>query len=569
MYNKRYKFPSRAWFALGLFVFVWGLFRGTSELHAGERPNILIIFVDDMGFSDLGCYGGEIETPNLDRLSENGLRFTEFYNTSRCCPSRASLLTGLYSHQTGIGMMVYRDFGEGYRRNIHRGNVTFAEVLKTAGYQTMLSGKWHVGHSDLNARPEVRGFDRSTAIYAHVDSYWKVLRGCDIYRDNELFIKAQEHPRNPYRKDGYFYITDFFTDVALDYIGQAQKNPEDPWLLHLCYNVPHFPLETPDDLIEKYRGRYRKGWDVMREEKLVRMKRMGLVGDTQTLPRIHGFVNHKIDGFNKVGVRTELLPSWDSLSAEEQDELDFRRAMYAGQIDNMDQNIGRIVEKLKTTGALDNTLIFFMSDNGCSGELGHFGMNWGDYHSGNYAEWKRKSGWSISQGQCWAAYSNTPFRMYKKFVHEGGIASPMIVHWPKGIKSRGDVVAGVPFHLIDVMPTLCDVAGVEYPEEFNGNRIPAMEGVSMRPWFENVKASGTSRTLFWQHENHAAVREGDWKLVTLNDRDEDAWMLYNLAGDRSETFSLNEQHPGRAERMKAAWQAWAQRVQAVPFPEQR
>ena len=210
-----------------------------------------------------------------------------------------------------------------------------------------------------------------------------------------------------------------------------------------------------------------------------------------------------------------------------------------------------------------------MSDNGCSGELGHFGMNWGDYHSGNYAEWKRKSGWSISQGQCWAAYSNTPFRMYKKFVHEGGIASPMIVHWPKGIKSRGGVVAGVPFHLIDVMPTLCDVAGVEYPENFNGNRIPAMEGVSMRPWFENVKASRTSRTLFWQHENHAAVREGDWKLVTLNDRDEDAWMLYNLAGDRSETFSLNEQHPGRAERMKAAWQAWAQRVQAVPFPEQR
>jgi arylsulfatase len=541
----------------------------TSAANAAERPNIVIVLVDDMGYSDLGCYGGEIETPHLDHLAANGLRFTQFYNTSRCCPTRASLLTGLYQHQAGIGFMVYRDLGEGYRSNIHDRCVTLGEVLKEAGYQTMLSGKWHVGHTDPAARPEVRGFDRFTGIYAHVDSYWKVLRGCDIYRDGGLLIKAQESPTNPYTPEEEFYTTDFFTDVALDYIDQATVEPSKPFLLHLCYNVPHFPLETPDLLIEKYRGRYMKGWDVLRQEKHARMKQMGLVPEGQRLPVVKGFINNRIKGFGQVGVETDALPKWGSLPAADQRELDFRRAMYAGQIDRLDQNIGRLLRRLQERGVYENTVILFLSDNGCSGELDLFGMNWGKYHSKNYEEWRKKGGWSISQGQCWAAYSNTPFRKYKKFVHEGGIASPLIVHWPEGIKNQGAIVSKQFFHLIDIMPTLCDFAGATYPEQHQGRAIPPMEGISMLPYILDPDAAAERRTVFWQHENHAAIRDGDWKLVTVNDRSSDQWELYNLSRDRSETENLAASQTEKVELLKQKWALWAKRVHATPFPEQR
>jgi len=246
------------------------------------RPNIVILFADDLGYSDLGCFGGEIQTPHLDRLAAGGLRLAQFYNTARCCPARASLLTGLYPHQAGIGLMVYRDSGEGYRGNLNDRCVTFGEVLGSAGYQTMLVGKWHCGH-EPHSRPEVRGFDRFTGVYPHIDSYWKVLRACDIYRDKKLLIPAGENPVNPYHPDREFYTTDFFTDTALDYIDRARQDTSKPFLLHVCYNVPHFPLEAPDDLIEKYRGRYLKGWDTLRKEKLERMKAMGIVGPRRGL----------------------------------------------------------------------------------------------------------------------------------------------------------------------------------------------------------------------------------------------------------------------------------------------
>ncbi|MEO1525954.1 MAG: arylsulfatase [Planctomycetota bacterium] len=536
-----------------------------------QPPNIITILVDDLGFSDLGCYGGEIDTPNLDALAAGGVRFTQFYNTSRCCPSRASLLTGLYQHQAGIGHMVYRDYGPNYRKSLSQQCVTFGEVLSKAGYKTMMSGKWHVGHTDDHSRPEVRGFDRFTGIYSHVDSYWKVLKGCDIYRDGKRFIPADESPINPYRPDEEFYTTDFFTDVAIDYIEQATNdvNSEQPFLLHLCYNVPHFPLETPDELIEKYRGRYMRGWDVLREEKLDRMKRLGIVSATQTLATNKGFENRKLEGFTGVGVDTQMLPSWDSLSEDDQKELDFRRAMYAGQVDNLDQNIGRLIECLRSKSLFDNTVILFLSDNGCSGELGLFGMNWGEYRSDNYREWRKKSGWSISQGQCWASFSNTPFRKYKKFVHEGGIASPLIVHWPDGIKRRGDVCSNQIFHLIDVMPTLCEVASTRYPLTFDGKVIPPPEGISMLPYAREPGKAGTSRTLFWQHENHSAVRVGNWKLVTDNDRTTKGWELYDLNQDRSESEDLATEFPGRVKELMDKWSAWADRVGATPFPENR
>ncbi len=533
------------------------------------RPNIITILVDDLGYSDIGCFGGEIETPHLDSLAENGVRLTQFYNTSRCCPSRASLLTGLYQHQAGIGFMTYRDYGKGYRPNLNDQCVTFGEVLKSAGYQTSLSGKWHVGHTDKAARPEVRGFDKFTGIYSHVDSYWKVLKGCDIYRDQKLLIQAQENPVNPYHPEKEFYTTDFFTDVAIDYIDQSLKKPDQPFLLHLCYNVPHFPLETPEDLIEKYRGRYLKGWDVLQKEKLDRMKKMGLVSRDQVLAKNKGFVNEFINGFSSVGVDTTPLPAWDSLSEEDKKELDFRRAMYAGQVDNLDQNIGRLIQHLKQKKVFENTVIMFMSDNGCSGETGLFGMNWKKYNSSNYKRWRKIGGWSISQGQCWAAYSNAPFKKYKKFVHEGGIASPFIFHWPKGIKNKGLILKDRAFHLIDIMPTLCELAGANYPEAYRGKSIPPMEGINLLPSLLEPQSAISKRALFWQHENHSAVREGDWKLVTNDDRAENRWELYNLKGDRSESLDLAKKHPERVRALKEKWTAWAKRVDALPFPEAR
>jgi len=534
-----------------------------------QRPNIITILVDDMGFSDLGCYGGEIETPNLDALAGNGLRMAQFYNTARCCPARASLLTGLYPHQAGVGMMVYRDIGDGYLGRLNDRCVTFAEVLREAGYQTMLSGKWHTGHEPCS-RPEIRGFDRFTGIYTHIDSYFAVLPGCEIYRDGKLLIDAGEKPVNPYRPDEEFYTTDFFTDVALDYVDQALAEPDKPFLLHLCYNAPHFPVEAPDALIEKYRGRYRRGWDRLREEKLERMKAMGIVGEEQSLPRVKGFDQEEREGFCfKPSVDSAVLPKWDELSADDREELDFRRAIYAAQVERMDENVGRLVDRLREKGILDNTVILFMSDNGCSGELGRFGLNWQTYTRGNYKEWRTKGGWSISQGQCWASLSNTPLRKFKIFVHEGGIATPFIAHWPDGIADPGRIHTEGIHHLIDIMPTLCEIAGAGYPSSYDGRSITPAAGRSLMPAFRGETFDEPERTLCWQHETNAAIRRGDWKLVTSDDRDPEAWELYDLTLDRSESEDLCAERPQLVEQLKQKWQSWAEDVHAVPWPEDR
>jgi arylsulfatase len=285
---------------------------------------------------------------------------------------------------------------------------------------------------------------------------------------------------------------------------------------------------------------------------------------------VRGFDNRKRPGFSfNVTVETAPLPRWDSLSEADREELDFRRAMYAAQVDRLDQNVGRIVERLEKHGILDNTLILFFADNGCSGELGRFGMNWGKYTRANYQEWRKKGGWSVSQGQCWASYSNTPLRKYKIYVHEGGIASPFIAHWPKGIAEPGRIVREQMFHLIDIMPTLCDVAGATYPRTFEGRPITPAQGVSMVPFLTGADAEVARRTLFWQHEVNAAVREGDWKLVTVDDRDDGKWELYNLATDRSETEDLIARHPDIADRLKKAWRRWAEETNVLPFPEDR
>lgn len=593
-----------------------------AALHAeSQRPNMILILVDDMGYSDLGSYGGEIETPNLDRLAAGGVRFSQFYNNARCCPSRASLLTGLYQHQAGIGFMTYADWGAGYQGTLNQECVTLGEALKNAGYTTCVAGKWHVAaHKDPPAHslPENRGFDRSTVVRTHIDSYWKVLKGCDVYQDGKVVLPGDNDNRNlknPYHPEQDFYTTDYFTDVALDYVDGALEKSEQPFFLYLAYNVPHFPLEAPDETIAKYEAKfndpswiaeYGRGWDVMREKKLARQMALGLVGADQKLPEVSYFNNRKIMGGLQTGFEHNALPNWKDLPENIQQEVLFRRAIYNAQIDNLDENIGRLIDKLHATGVYDDTLILFMSDNGCSGEMGRFGTHflggqydhteagfengtyipgglqeseqWSHkdkvggvgYKKSNYQQWKKESGWATSQGQCWAAYSNSPLRKFKKFVHEGGIATPLIAHWPEGITAQGQIVKQQFFHFMDVMPTLLEVAGAKYPSVYQGTpRIP-LEGISMLAHMQDPNRESSERLLFWQHETHSAARKGNWKIVTDNDRaDSITWELYELTRDRSETANVADVHPQIVEELANEWRNFAARVHVTPFPERR
>ena len=602
-----------------LFSFCPSLF--AADTHHSKQPNIILILADDLGYSDLGCYGSEIETPRLNDLAENGIRFTQMYNAARCCPSRASLLTGLYQHQVGVGFMVYGNWGTGYEGSLNENGVTLGEALREAGYTTFTSGKWHAAaHRDPpdHSLPEHRGFDRSTVVRTHIDSYWKVLKGCDIYQDGKLLIPGDNDNtelKNPYQRHKDFYTTDYFTDVALEYIDGAVNDGSKPFFLYLTYNAPHFPLEAPDETIAKYESKLKDpdwlaefgdGWDQMRQKKLVRQKAMGIVPKGQQLPVVHYFNNVRVMPGMQTGTNHNPLPKWKDLPEDVKSEACFRRAIYNAQIDKMDENIGRVIDKLKAEGVYENTLILFVSDNGCSGEMGVFGTHFeggkydyaeGEFRNGeftrrgsreeggwsykdrlegvgykksNYTQWKKFSGWATSQGQGWASYSNSPFRKFKKFTHEGGIASPLIVHWPNGFRAKGEISSQPYFHFIDVMPTLLDAAGATYPKNYSGKSRLPLEGVSMLPYLREPDREMHDRPIFWQHETHAAVRRGRWKLVTDNDRTEPiVWELYDLADDRSETNNVSTQHPNIVNELSTEWNHFANRANVKPFPETR
>ncbi len=529
----------------GLFSLSFSL-AGCANVRARNtrsRPNIVLILADDMGYSDIGCYGGEIETPNLDRLAANGLRFTQFYNAARCCPTRASLLTGLYPHQADVGHMVYRDEGPGYHGRLSRNCVTLAEVLKTAGYHTMMSGKWHVGHDD-GVYPSQRGFDRFYGIHKHVDSYWKVLPGCPVFMDGKQVIAPTADPPNRLHPDQEWYTTNVFTDHALEFLDEA-AGKDAPFFLYLAYNSPHWPLEAPDADIEKYRGRYKDGWRPVREKRLQRMRKMGILKNSWALS-------------------PSDAPQWESLSEDDRDNLDFRRAIYAAQIDNMDQNIGRLIERLKKMGTYDNTLILFLSDNGCSAEPERqmFGYKFKENRIENFQQWRKQSGRSSSQGLAWANASNTPFRKYKKWTHEGGIATPLIAHWPNGINGKPRLVHD-PGHIIDVMATCVEVSGASYPEQFNGRKIQPMEGQSLVPAFKG-KEIQRKEPIFWEHEGNWAIREGNWKLVC--DGPGGPWELYDLQADRTELNNLAEENPEKVAELADKWHTWAERASVLPWP---
>lgn len=514
------------------------------SLSGASRPNILLIMADDMGYSDIGCYGGEIPTPNLDRLATEGLRFTRFYNAARCCPTRASLLTGLYPHEAGIGRMVYRNDGPGYSGRLNERCVTLAEVLQSAGYRTSMAGKWHVGHQP-GVRPTDRGFDRFYGIHRHVDSYYRVLKGCTVYLDDEEVIPETEDPTNHLRPDQDWYTTDVFTDYALSFIEEAADSGG-PFFHYLAYNAPHFPLEAPTDDIERFRGRYMDGWDVLREEKFERMLVAGIIPETAELSP------------------PENVP-WNGLSEDDRRNLDFRRAIYAAQIARMDRNIGRLLDRLEQRGILDETLILFLSDNGCSAEVGMFGMNWDENRIENWDEWREKGGWSVSQGRAWANASNAPFRLFKKWVHEGGIATPLIARGP-GVPARGGLTHEVG-HVIDVMATCCEVAGASYPSEFAGRQIRPLRGQSLVPVLNGRSRLG-HEALYWEHLRHAAIRTGRWKLVSRDD-ERLRWELYDLDADRTELVDVSSFAPNRVSDMRAQWQAWAEETNVLPWPAER
>lgn len=516
-----------------------------SLLHADDRPNIVIILADDMGFSDIGCYGSEIPTPNIDRLAAGGLRFTQFYNTGRCCPTRASLLTGLYPHEAGVGHMVYRNRGKGYLGYLNDRCVTIAELLQPAGYQTLMTGKWHVGHAK-GQWPTDRGFERFYGIHIHIDSYFKVLRGCPVYHDDQLVLPPGPDPENTLHPDEEWYTTDVFTDWGLKFLDEADR--DQPFFLYLAHNAPHWPLEAPEENIEHFRGKNLHGWDQVREDRLKRLKELDIVPTDMELPPSEN-------------------ARWSELSETDQRELDFRRAIYAAQIERLDQNVGRVIEKLQALDELDNTLILFLSDNGCSNERGMFGLNWNKFKQDNYQEWRTLSGRSVSQGQAWACASNTPFRLYKRWVHEGGISTPLIAHWPEVIEEAGGLTRQ-PGHVVDIMATCLVVAKADYPTEQNGKPIRKLQGRSLVPTLKQPDQH-VNRELFWEHEQHAAIRRGDWKLVSKNAADESQWELYNLSNDRTELKDLADRHRGLVEDLKQTWTDWANQANALPFPKDR
>ena len=505
-----------------------------SQCDAARRPNIVVLFADDMGYSDIGCFGSEIKTPNIDGLAANGLRFTHFYNTGRCCPSRASILTGLYSHQADIGHMAGETGVKGYRDRLSFNAVTLAEVLGAAGYHTIMTGKWHLGWRDEGS-PTARGFQHFYGTRGYIDSYFTVIPRTEIYLNEKLIIPPTSKPTNDLKPDEEWYTTDVFTDYAIHFIDQVRKQDDKPFFAYVAYNAPHFPLHAKDEDIKKYRGKYRDGWAKFRRQRYANLKELGIVNKDWPLSPLD-------------------VPNWESLTDKQKDDMDFKMALFAAIIDRLDQNVGRIVKHLRKIGELDNTLLVFVSDNGGTKETGLFGIKGDKNTVDNHAKWGRIGGWTSSYGQGWANLSNVPFRQYKRENHEGGVSAPFVVHWPKGFQGKGELRHQVA-HLIDLMPTFVEVSGATYPKRFKENQIHPMEGRSLVKSFRNH--STVPRTLFWEHEGNRAVREGDWKLVGSRNAD---WELYHIAKDRTELNDLSKTESRHFASLKAKWDDWANRV---------
>ncbi|MFZ1236129.1 MAG: arylsulfatase [Prevotella sp.] len=529
-----------------------------------HRPNIIIILADDLGYSDLGCYGGEIQTPNLDKLAESGVRFNHFYNTSRSCPTRASLMTGLYQHQAGIGRMTFDNNLPGYRGTLSRNAVTIAEVLKRSGYATSMVGKWHIAEtplrtdqrdwlnhqvfhdtfSDLSNYPVNRGFDKHYGVIYGVVDYF------DPFSLVEGEVAVDSVPKG-------YYMTQALSDRAVEDINQYAKGNR-PFMMYLAYTAPHWPLMALPEDIDKYKDVYQVGWEKIRNDRYERQKKMNL------FPGNSDFLSDR-----------QFKDSWESNPNKEWDAR--AMAVHAAMVDRMDRGIGQVIAALKKNGMLDNTLVLFMSDNGASNEVCE------DYSPGeNDRPDMTRDGRPIvypknkevlpgpettyaSIGARWANVANTPFRFWKAKSYEGGICTPMIAYWPKGIKKNVGGITQAYGHVMDIMATCIDLAGATYPKTYKGHTIIPMEGKSLVPIFTKGKREGHDYYGFEHFNERAFISNDGWKIVRTTNGDK--WELYNLTNDRSEKNNLSETYPDRVKSMVVQYEAWAKRCLVEPSPK--
>jgi arylsulfatase A-like enzyme len=531
-----------------------GLAHATAAPSSDHRPNIVVILLDDLGYSDLGCYGGEIHTPNIDRLAAGGLRFSRFYNASRCCPTRAALLTGLYPHQVGLAHN---------GRNLTRDGATIAELLRAAGYQTAMVGKWHLSETvplngkpaslehfgwlnhqaqrdrsfaDIASYPVNRGFER------HYGTIWGVVN----YFDPFSLVDGTEPVKSV--PDDYYY-TDEITAKSVEFVRLMAREAR-PFFLHVAHCAPHWPLHARPEDINRYRATYRQGWHALRDTRYRRQVDMALINPaTHPLPKLIG---HGRD--------------WDQLDAEEREHESSLMAVHAAMVDRVDQGIGTIIQTLKDTDRYENTIIFLLSDNGASPERykepgfdrasatrdGRPISYLGRFKPGPETTW----GYI---GSFWANALNTPFRYWKAESFEGGCHTPLVVHWPGGLEHLHGSTTDQIGHVIDLMPTCLELAGVEYPGQYGGHELKPLEGRSLAPILHGRPGHG-HRALFFEHEGGRAVHVDDWKLVA---RAGGAWELYHLAEDATETRNLAGSEPRRVAELTRLWRAWALRVGAA------
>lgn len=524
-------------------VLLLAVLLGGLAIHSeAKQPNVVIFLADDLGYSDLGCYGGDIQTPNLDGLAKNGLRFTQFYNTARCWPTRGALLTGYYAQQIRRDTVAgVRSGGQGVRPKFAK---LLPELLKPLGYRSYHSGKWHVDGKVLDG-----GFDRSY-----------------LMQDAGRFFSPQNHqeddkPLPPVKRDSGYYSTTAIAEHAITYLKEhAEKHADKPFFSYVAFLSPHFPLQAPQEDIAKYRGKFDRGWDAMREERWKRQQAVSLVtGSLSPFERQVGPPYYFADAFEKLGPGEISKPlPWGELTSEQQAFQATKMSIHAAMVDRMDREIGRVVEQIKAMNALDNTLIMFLSDNGASAEI----MVRDDGHDPALPPGSAGTHYCLGPG--WSTVANTPFRMHKTWVHEGGICTPLVVHWPAGIQARGELRKNSG-HVIDIVPTILEVAGVKRPEMIDGKPVPGSPGRSLAPAFAKDN-SVPHDYLWWAHEGSKAIRVGDYKLVaaspSLRGRGNDeaearqqpgAWELFDLSTDRAETNNLAAKMPEKVKELAALW----------------
>jgi arylsulfatase A-like enzyme len=533
------------------FLFVW--LPCQAQINP-VRPNIILILADDLGFSDLGCYGSEIATPNLDRLAAGGMRFSRFYNTPRCCPSRAALLTGLYPQQAGMGNMMDDRGLPGYHGELNDHCVTMAEVLQGAGYHTAMAGKWHLCHIFFDGKKQL-DFQSGEPFWEN-KSDWPLQRGFEEYYGTIHGVCSYYDPfslvsnNTPVKPDGTnFYYTDSIAEHAVADIDKYASGPE-PFFLYVAFTAPHWPMQAPEGDIAKYREKYRAGWDNVRAQRYRKEIELGIIDKDWGL-----------------SPRDSRVPPWENVAAKEWEAN--RMATFAAMVEHLDSGVGRIVSELQSKNVASNTLVIFLSDNGACDEVirpGYYDVPSRTRDGGTIKVGNENTSvlagpedvWQ-SYGVPWANVSDTPFRLYKHFTHEGGISSPFIVSWPAAIKKRGALTEQIG-HITDLMPTLVEIAGATYPKEFKAKAIPPMEGESLLPIFEGRKRRERG-PIFWEHEGNRAVRDGKWKLVS---RYPGPWELYDLEKDRTELHDLAAKNPSKVSELEEIYRKWARRCGVVP-----